>query len=80
MDVSALSYMVAFVIYHLGNDPTSGHYRAALSTPGTSLGFSTGWKFRIFDDSQAPRLATAADFADISTNAYLIGLVRYDAS
>ena len=67
---------VAFVVYHLGATPHTGHYQTALSVPGRCLGFSDGWKFMICNDSTKPRLASASDIHAIEHNGYPIGLYR----
>ena len=68
-------FRVAYVIYHHGVTPHSGHYQAALcSARGGSA--VTAWHFYICNDNCAPRLAQPADLRDIHHNGYLIGLVR----
>ena len=74
-----ISCRIAFVVYHLGDTPYTGHYQVALVVPGRCLGFSDGWKFVICNDSCKPRLATASDVRLIKCNSYLVGLYRsYD--
>ena len=68
-------FRVAYVIYHHGVTPHSGHYQVALcSTRGGSA--VTAWHFYICNDNCVPRLAQPADLRDIHHNGYLIGLVR----
>ena len=67
---------VAFVVYHLGTTQHTGHYQTALSVPSRCVGFTSGWKFMICNDSAKPRLASASDIQAIACNGYLVGLCR----
>ena len=66
------AFRVAFVIFHLGLEVTSGHYQAALSVPDTT----GSWQFVVCNDNRAPKPSTGKDLRDIGANSYLIGLVR----
>ena len=58
LQCSMQPFRVLFVIYHLGNTLTSGHYKAALSTPPSLTGTSQ-WKFLVCDDNRTPQRASA---------------------
>ena len=68
-------FRVAYVIYHHGPTPHSGHYQVALSSVrgGSAV---TAWHFYVCNDNCVPRLAKPADLRDIHHNGYLVGLVR----
>ena len=72
-------FRVLFVIYHLGNTLTSGHYKAALSTPPSLTGTSQ-WKFMVCDDNRNPQRASSKDLHEIQHNVYLVGLLKLSVS
>ena len=72
-------FRVLFVIYHLGNTLTSGHYKAALSTPPSLTGTSQ-WKFLVCDDNRPPQRASAKDLQEIQHDVYLVGLLKLSVS
>ncbi|CAE7211775.1 SPBC119.03 [Symbiodinium necroappetens] len=79
MQCSMQPFRVLFVIYHLGNTLTSGHYKAALSTPPSLTGTSQ-WKFLVCDDNRPPQRASATDLQEIQHNVYLVGLLKLSVS
>ena len=56
-EVDSQAYHVAFVILHLGEVITSGHYQAALSVPCLDNDPPT-WSFWLCDDKHSPRPAS----------------------
>ena len=74
-EVESQAYHVAFVILHLGEEITSGHYQAALSVPNLDHDPPT-WSFWLCDDKRSPRPASPKDLRILAHNAYLVGLIR----
>ncbi|CAE7346734.1 unnamed protein product [Symbiodinium sp. CCMP2592] len=70
-DTREETFIIAWVIFHLGEVPTSGHYQAALSVPNKQR-----WEFYICNDNASPRKAKKEDHDTIAANGYLIGLLR----
>ena len=75
-------FRVIFVIFHVGDRVTNGHYQAALcSTHGSSGAQHEGhadhdWCFHVCNDRAKPRPARATDLTCIDHNAYLVGLLQ----
>ena len=59
-EVESQAYHAAFVILHLGEVITSGHYQAALSVPCLDHDPPT-WSFWLCDDKRSPRPASPKD-------------------
>ena len=81
IEVSFQPFRVAFVIFHLGDRVTSGHYQTALCVrrrPESAQQPAHGldvWEFQICNDRCRPRVATTRDLDCIHCNAYLVGLL-----
>ena len=72
MQVRYVEYHARALIFHLGADLMSGHYRAALS-----FGARTGLpNWYLTDDDVYPAMATLADLQMLSKNVYIVGLSR----
>ncbi|CAE7203393.1 unnamed protein product [Symbiodinium sp. CCMP2592] len=70
--VVPIRYMLTAGIYHLGESPDAGHYRAFVS------GYSerNKKKFHVFDDNVQAVIATDSDVQTLSRNCYLLFFVR----
>ena len=73
--VQHVTYQVSFVVFHIGEQPSCGHYQAARSMPQPRTD-PVGWLFMICNDKKSPRPATTRDLKLLRENAYLVGLVR----
>ena len=72
MQLRYVEYHARALIFHLGANLTSGHYRAALS-----FGARTGLpNWYLTDDGIHPAMATLADLQMLSKNVYIVGLSR----
>ena len=78
--VSEETFCVIWVVFHLGETTSSGHYQAALSVPTTPTtpGEHAVWDYYICNDGKTPRKARKTDHSVIDANAYLVGLLRCD--
>ncbi|OLQ06432.1 hypothetical protein AK812_SmicGene10277 [Symbiodinium microadriaticum] len=79
-EVEQQQFRVISVVFHLGDNVSSGHYQAALSYCAQSVLLDAAadmscapWEYRICDDRRRPRRAKVADHQCINHNAYLIG-------
>ena len=72
MQLRYVEYHARALIFHLGADLMSGHYRAALS-----FGARTGLlNWNLTDDGIYPAMATLADLQMLSKNVYIVGLSK----
>ena len=71
------TFCVIWVVFHLGETTSSGHYQAALSVPSAPSA-DTVWEYYICNDGKAPRKARKADQSIVDANVYLVGLLRCD--
>ena len=62
-DTREETFLLAWVVFHLGEETTSGHYQAALSVPSKGM-----WEFYICDDNRVPRKARREDHNIIAAN------------
>ena len=82
IEVCFRPFRVAFVIFHLGDRVTSGHYQTALCSCGGPEGAQRQddgqgqWAYQLCNDRCKPRAATARDLDCIHHNAYLVGLLN----
>ena len=82
IEVSFQLFRVAFVLFHIGDRVTSGHYQTALCSCTGPEGAQQQtsdqgpWEYRICNDRCRPRVATARDLDCIHSNAYLVGLIH----
>ena len=70
-NVKEETFRLAWVVFHLGDTVTSGHYQTALSVP-----LANSWEYRICDGNRAPRKSRKEDRQVIDSNGYLIGLLH----
>ncbi|CAE7712927.1 unnamed protein product [Symbiodinium sp. CCMP2592] len=82
IEVEMRRYVIAFVIFHVGENVDCGHYQAALCIPthshltASAAAADTHWEYRVCDDRRKPRQARQADLHCIHHNTYLVGLLR----
>ena len=65
------SFIVAAIVYHLGDPAVSGHYLTLIGKPNAER-----WEYFVCDDNRLPRKARGPDLRQVDHNAYLVGLVR----
>ena len=71
-DMRYVEYHARALIFHLGANLLTGHYRAALS-----FGARTGLPhWYLTDDGIHPAMATSEDLQMLAKNVYIVGLVR----
>ena len=81
LDTRTETYRIVSCVFHTGHSLDSGHYQAALCTPGAEVVSSPQpctppWSYRICDDNRKPRQSRTKEIKHIDSNAYLIGLLR----
>ena len=83
LDVTRTPYRVIAGAFHVGNTPSSGHYRAMLSEAGDAMGHrNSGVPLRVLenayetDDGRIPRKLEHSEHHLVLTNTYLVWMLK----